>query len=239
MAMRAFGRPSWLLLSIALVVYPLLPACDRAKSTGSASLTAGDSGDSSTDPVQLVASSATETPTNQTTAPPTASRPPETTVGAKFQRLARIAPKWLPRQELALRMALDLCLCAARADGKRAAGLLEPVGYQTLPLEGDLPEKPDKPTPAAAFQAKIEKLRTHAIEQTPLEIFAVVDRETLRKTFPAAAEWMLPEDYAILIQPSAAAGGDWLARPCCVLVRIRAQRATVLGGNLLEALRTP
>src|SRR5690606_9921002 len=51
----------------------------------------------------------------------------------------------------------------------------------------------------------------------------------------AASEWMLPVDYALLLTPDPARP-RWIARPACLIIRVRGVDATIVGGNLFDAL---
>jgi hypothetical protein len=75
----------------------------------------------------------------------------------------------------------------------------------------------------------------------PAECAAVVEREKLRDEFPAVATWMLGmEDLAVVFRPRPSEHvAGWLTHDACLVVRLRGERATIVGGNLLEALGIP
>jgi hypothetical protein len=146
--------------------------------------------------------------------------------------------KMLTDDEIALIAAFDLTIAIGRADGSRAEDLIDAVGYQPLPLKGELPEDPAKPTPRAKIVAYVQASPPSHLDELPAAGFRAVDQKALRALFPAAAEWMLPEDRAVVIEP-AANQPNWVKQRCCLIVRLRARKPSIIGGNLLEALRGP
>jgi hypothetical protein len=158
------------------------------------------------------------------------------TVLAAWRRLSKITAN-SRKEQVALRTAIEMCLALGRADGKRAVERFEVIGYQTLPLEGDLPEPPDRPAPADTIKAQLDKRAKSPIDHLPAEMFQIRPKDKLREQFPAAAAWMLADDVAIVISPTTEPGGDWLTRPGCLIIRVRAGKPAVIGGNLLEALK--
>jgi len=171
--------------------------------------------------------------------PPTTQPAVRETVPVAHRRLTQIPAKELSREQITLKMTLALALAIGRADGDGAAKLLDAVGYHALPLEGRLPEKPDKPLTADGFRQRIERLSPTRVDRLPADTFEVFDRGVLRKEFAAVAEWMLLQDRAVVIRPANDADGGWVSRSCCVVVRLRARKPTIVGGNLLAALRQP
>jgi len=170
-------------------------------------------------------------------APPTSQPAVRETVAAAHIRLTRIPAKDLSQEQIALKTTLALALAIGKADGEGAVKLLDAVGYHALPLEGRLPEKPDKPLTVDEFRQCIERRDPTRVASLPADTFEVLDRVALRKEFAAVAEWMLPQDRAVVIRPANDADSDWVTRSCCVVVRLRARKPTVLGGNLLAALK--
>jgi len=160
-------------------------------------------------------------------------------VAAAHIRLTRIPAKDLSQEQIALKTTLALALAIGKADGKGAAKLLDAVGYHALPLEGRLPEKPDKPLTADEFRERIERLSPTRVDSFPADTFEVLDRVALRKEFAAVAEWMLPQDRAVVTRPANGGDRDWVTRSCCLVVRLRARKPTIVGGNLLAALKQP
>lgn len=159
------------------------------------------------------------------------------TVAQARRRLARIRPEKRTSDDHALLTALDFSLAIGQADGRRAAGLLEAVGYQPLPLDGDLPEPPPKPVPNSDVEKTVAARRPMKVEDLPIAQIEVYTRKRLRPLFPAVANWMLAQDRAVVFRPA----GDpplanWVATEACLVVRIRADKATIAGGNLLQVL---
>ena len=171
--------------------------------------------------------------------PPTTQPAVRETVAVAHRRLTQIPAKKLSREQIALKTTLALALAIGTSDGEGAAKLLDAVGYHALPLEGRLPERPDKPLTAGEFRECIERLSPTRVDRLPADTFEVLDRVALRKEFAAVAEWMLPQDRAVVIRPANEAGTGWVSRSCCLVVRLRARKPTVLGGNLLAALAQP
>lgn len=171
--------------------------------------------------------------------PPTTQPAVRETVAVAHGRLAQIPAKKLSREQIALKTTLALALAIGKADGKGAVKLLDAVGYHALPLEGRLPEKPDKPLTADEFRERIERLSPTRVASLPADTFEVLDRVALRREFAAVAEWMLPQDRAVVIRPANDADSDWVTRSCCLVVRLRARKPTIVGGNLLAALKQP
>ncbi|MEW6250284.1 MAG: hypothetical protein AB1716_06535 [Planctomycetota bacterium] len=140
--------------------------------------------------------------------------------------------------ELALTTALDFALAIGQADGERAARLLDATGYQILPEDGPLPEQPPKPLMPAAVARAIGARPRVEVGKLQLAAFEVQRADSLRAIFPAVARWMLPtEDYAIVFHPPAGEPvPNWVMRHACIVVRIRADKPAILGGNLLAVL---
>jgi len=157
------------------------------------------------------------------------------TVAEALRRLGRTRASELSAQEIALRAVLEFTQALGRPDGVRAAGLVEAAGYQALPLEGELPERPVKPISRQALQLAIGQLRTGKLQQLPVAAFEVRDRAGIRDLFPAVAQWMLPTDWAVLVRP-VAGFENWVQREACLVVRLRARKPVIMGGNLLEVL---
>lgn len=150
--------------------------------------------------------------------------------------MAAIDAKKLTREQLVLRTVLDLVLAIGNVDGERAAVHIDAVGYQRLPLEGDLPQNPDRPLPAREFKKHVAARKPLEVGKLPVKLFEVTDRTIAHDTFPAVADWMLPHDFAVLIRPSTEPGKALASRPCCVVVRLRARKPSIIGGNVLAAL---
>jgi hypothetical protein len=143
--------------------------------------------------------------------------------------------KKLSEQDVALLAALDLTLALGRADGATVAGVGDAVGYQPLPLSGELAEPPPKPISREQIQTRVGARTVAPLGELPVSGFEVLKRAAVRELFPAVGEWMLPSDWAVVVQP---AGSEfpWVRNQCCIVVRLRAQKPAILGGNLLEVL---
>jgi hypothetical protein len=166
-------------------------------------------------------------------------RPATETIAAARQRLLHLRSGELARRDRARLAAMEMILAIGQANGREAGAVLDPVGYQSLPLEGDLPDKPEKPILPAAFEKQIAGRRPADLGELPVDLIQVVAPEGLREQFRAIATWMLPQDLAVVIRaPTGHSAEDWITRDACLVVRIRGEKATILGGNLLEALAT-
>jgi hypothetical protein len=180
------------------------------------------------------AASAQSQPTSQ---PATQPAPAPETVLAARQRLNRIKPHDRTPAERTLLVALDFALAVTQSDPKRANAVVDATGYQTLPLAGELPEKPAKPLLAPALEREILGLPRADLARLNMDRVEIVPHEKLRDSFPAVATWMLPQDFAVVFRAAPADQvSNWLAQDACLVVRIRGERATVLGGSLLQAL---
>jgi hypothetical protein len=171
---------------------------------------------------------------------PGASQPTEAeTVDAALRRLRQLSPEKMTRQQLALRAGLQFCVAVGKPDGAHAVELVDVVGYQALPLSGPLPEKPHKPIDRQALQSQIDARQPARVGDIPAECFEALPRESLRRSFPAVARWMLPHDLALVIEPPNRSAANWVTRRCCIVVRVRGSNPAVIGGNLFEALPPP
>ena len=166
-----------------------------------------------------------------------ATQPAPETVATARARLNRIKLRDRSPGERTLLVALDFALAAAQSDPRRAALVVDAVGYQALPLAGDLPEKPDKPLLGAALEREVLGLPAADLAKLTMDRVEAVPREKLRDSFPAVAAWMLPQDVAVVFHTAPVDQvPNWLVHDACLVVRMRGERATVLGGNLLQAL---
>lgn len=170
------------------------------------------------------------------TTAPTTTQAAET-VALTRQRLSRIPLKERTDKDRALLAGLDFVLALGKSDGRRAAILIDAVGYQPLPVEGELPEKPEKPIPPSEIHKLVAGRPMVNVADRPSDEIKVVDAGALRTEFPAVATWMLPQDWAVVFRAASDGhAGRWITRDACIVVRIRADRPTILGGNLLEVL---
>jgi hypothetical protein len=153
-----------------------------------------------------------------------------------LDRLSQTAPREQSRTDLALRAALEFCVAAAAADGPRAAAVIDPVGYHALPLEGRLPDQPALPVPPREIAERISRRTAFDLRSASVNAFTALSLEDAKLQFPAAGQWMLPpQDALIRIAPLEAAGAHWVTRPACLVVRLRGSRATVIAGTFFDA----
>lgn len=172
------------------------------------------------------------------TSMPTTTQAAETVALAR-QRLSRIPLKERTDRDRALLAGLDFVLAMGKSDGRRAAILIDAVGYQPLPMTGELPERPALAIPASEVHKLVAGRPLTDLANLSADRIEVVAPGVLREAFPAAATWMLPQDWAVVFRPkSEDRVAHWITRDACLVIRIRADRPTILGGNLLEALAT-
>ncbi len=156
-----------------------------------------------------------------------------------LERLRSAPLRSLERRQIALRAALEFCVALGAADAQRIEAYLDATGYHPLPTEGLLADQTPQPLEPAALVIKLAARKPADIAALPAALWEPLSFEDVSRLYPAMAEWMLPsQDVVIRVQPGAAPA-TWLARPACLLVRVRGQRATVIGGSLLAALTPP
>jgi hypothetical protein len=158
------------------------------------------------------------------------------TIATARQRIAQVKSKARSDADRALLVALDFLAAVGTGDGHRAGLLLDAVGYQALPLTGELPERPDRPLTPAALEKSLAALPRADWAALPTGCVEHQTRAALAATFSAVATWMLPQDQAVVFHPWERAGPSWIRQDACLVIRIRGERATIIGGNLLEAL---
>lgn len=168
--------------------------------------------------------------------PATRPAPPET-AQQRLNHLLRSAPSSLSRDELALAAGLDFFLAIARADARTAAERLDATGYQPLPLRGPLADEPGRPLTPQAVKIRVGQQSPAPLGDAAAARFSVRRAPDVADPFPGVSRWMLPDDFCIVYEPAGRIP-NWTDQPCCVVVRVRAQRAVVMGGNLLAALET-
>ncbi len=156
-------------------------------------------------------------------------------LGQRFHALQRPRGERLADRDAALRTAIEFVIAVGNGDGGRAGKLIDTVGYQVLPRAGPLPERPSKPVPADAIRKWLEGRRRVNVSAMPATLLRLGGRELAREFFPPVATWMLPDDFIAVVLPDSGAQA-WIAEPACVVVRVRAGRAVVLGGTLIEQL---
>ncbi len=180
-------------------------------------------------------------PTSAPADPPVA---PEVETIAEFVRRterSRTAPK--SDAERARVAALQFLAAVARADGEAAAARLDVVGYQPLPLSGGLPNPPVRPQTIAEFKRWLETQPARPWGAWRAIDFVVKPRSEMAESHAPAAQWMLPEDFALIYQPDEnhpPAAGAAATIPIdldagCLVVRVRGPKATIIGGSWFEA----
>lgn len=120
---------------------------------------------------------------------------------------------------LAERTALEFCLACGVGDGKAAAERVAAVGYQHLPLDGPLPLEPLRPQDHASLIEQINSLPDAGVNRMPSSRFRIVGRDVIRSRFGSAGLWMLPTDYALLLERDPLLP-EWIDRPAYLVVRI-------------------
>ena len=114
--------------------------------------------------------------------------------------------------------------------------MLDATGYQTLPLAGELLEKPDKPLLATALERQIMGLPRAELARLTMDRVEIVPHEKLRDSFPAVAAWMLPQDFAVVFRTAPADQvSNWLMHDACLVVRVRGERADGAGRESLAS----
>ncbi len=165
---------------------------------------------------------------------PAASAPAES-AQQRLNRIQSARPESLTQPDRALAAALDFYLGLAEADAPRATRRVDAIGYQPLPLTGELPADAVKPIRAADLARRIQEQDRSRLADVSAERFVLLQKDALAAHFPAAAAWMASGDFAVLLDPPVGLAG-WSDRASCVIVRVRATRATVIGGNVFASL---
>jgi hypothetical protein len=161
------------------------------------------------------------------------------TLGEAHRGLMFIKTTRLRERHIALRTGLGFVLALGRNDAKAAAGMVDVVGYQALPLTGPLANPPKPPVSPTDFQAYLGKHQFAAASDVRLSAVELRTAAEIATTFGAVSRWMTDQDLALVL-PSAAEGGPaWLAQRGCIVLRVRGPRAVVRGGNLFNALKPP
>lgn len=160
------------------------------------------------------------------------------TLAQAVERLRVVPPKNLTKADLAFHTGLEFCLSLANADGERTAGLVEAVGFQPFSSNAPLPENPPPPHLPKVIREQTQARRPMPIGQAALSMFSIRDREQLHAEFPYMAQWMLPDDFAVVISPDEKDEQltNWLPEKAALIVRMRGRRATVAGGNFFQTL---
>ncbi len=145
------------------------------------------------------------------------------------------------------RTALEFCLACGVGDGQAAAGRVAAIGYHHLPLEGPLPLDALRPEPIADLTATIDGLPDAGVNRMPSNRFRIVGRDVIRRRFGPGGLWMLPTDYALLLEHDPLLP-DWVDRPAYLVVRVKThwvrqnnkmvekKYPRVVGGTLVQVL---
>lgn len=224
-------------LAIALLAL-LGTACDFAQSSNTPQpgldrpTTNGRPPDPQTDPGAHGATSQHGTPATQP-----ATRPIliPGTISQRHNELIRLKNQRLDEKELALRAALEFLIAVGSADGVAAANVLETIGFQPLPLGRTLPNPPLPLITVESLKKSVSARKPVPIRDLPMEAVEIVGRDRLRVLAPAMAHWMLSSDWAVILDGENAS--SIFSEPAVLIVRVRAGRPTIMGGNLLSALR--
>ncbi len=177
---------------------------------------------------------ATEQSDNVTTSQPADAADGSESVAAALGRLAHIRRSKMTDRDIALQTGLEFVRSLGRADGQKAAGLLEAIGYQTVPTASELPEEPGPPMPREAFATEVAGRKPAPFDTLPASCIELKDRKAARLAFPTIGTWMLPSDWAVVLNP-VAERPDWVRRPACIVIRVRAGKPTIQGGDVLTA----
>lgn len=157
------------------------------------------------------------------------------TVAYTLRRFQRIGIKQLKSSEIALLAGLQFCSAVAACDGARAADMLDATGYQQMPMTGPLPNPPPRPIAPLDFRESFKARSPVNLDNTLLDRFTLVRRAGMVSAFPSVAQWMLPDDHGLVIDPDPMTPG-WVTRRCCLVIRVRARRPCIMAGNMVEAL---
>lgn len=212
-----------------------------------------------------------------TTSAPASTQPAQPlapdSIAERHNELTRLKNRRLNEKEIALRAALEFMLAVGSADGEASARVVEAVGYQPLTLGDRLPNPPTPTITIETLRAQLTARKRLPIRDLPLASVEIVKADDLRERAPAISRWMLPDDWAIVIDPSQSSGSasgpaatgadnpddanrrnanqhtsapnqagrttaaDLFTEPAILVMRVRAGRPTVMGGNFLSALR--
>ena len=140
---------------------------------------------------------------------------------------------------MALRAGLDFCKAVGKPNADAAVRLVDEGGYQALPLSGPLPEKPEKPIQPDRLAATIKARQSARVGELAADFFHLCHRDDLPRSFSAVAQWMLPQDFALVIEQADRDTPNWVTRRCCLVIRVRGSRPSIVGGNLFDALEQP
>ncbi len=170
---------------------------------------------------------------------PQAARPdsqPATSLISLIHQLEAVQPRSRSAEQRALLTGLQFCRAVAQADAEGTGELMDPIGYQPLPLEGPLSDPPPRPQRSGRVSTFVHTRPRASIDALPAATVELLKRKELGQRFPGVARWMLADDYALVLQPRRGEAPTWVRCECCLVMRIRNGRALVVGGNLFDAL---
>lgn len=154
----------------------------------------------------------------------------------ELHALTRIKPGDRTRDQSARRCVIQFILALATGEPEQCASLVDPVGYQPLPSDGPLPDDPAKPVFGAALREMLQLRRSPALSDASSATIRVMRGADAPDELRGAKTWMLPDDRLVLISPPDPPVAGWLKRRAFVVVRVRASRALIVGGDLLAAI---
>jgi hypothetical protein len=157
------------------------------------------------------------------------------TIAIVLSRLARTRRSELSDRDIALKAGLEFVRAVGRADGQKAAGLLEVTGYQTIRIDDEVADEPGPRVAPQTLAADVSARRPATFETLPADCVELLAAKSARSAFPAVADWMLPTDWALILKP-APGRPDWVHREACLVIRVRGSRPTIQGGTALELL---
>ncbi len=154
---------------------------------------------------------------------------------AERRRLNRIPRSQRTVDEVAALAGIDFILAVANAEGARAAGMIDVVGYQQLPEGELLLEDPPRPFDPNTLAARIGARSRLPIGDLPVETVEVRPRVNLAE-FPAVASWMTFEDRAFVVRAQEESPAGWIKKDACLVIRVRADKPTITGGTFFDVL---
>ena len=181
-------------------------------------------------------SATTQPATSQPSSNPPRPRQKAETVSDVLRRLHAKSAKESKPEEIALRAGLEFCRAVGEARGPRAGALIDAVGYQALPLTGDLPDEPLARTLPRAIALDINSRSKIPVGNLPADLFRLITREQVGEWFPAAQQWMLDSDFALVIEQPPSQLENWVTQPCCIIIRLRNREPSIVAGSLLQAI---
>lgn len=161
--------------------------------------------------------------------------PPETeSVEAALQRLNRIPIKKITREDAAWKAGLGFLAALSRGQIDVAAGLVDAAGFHPLPWSGELPENPEKPLAGKVLRERLERSARQPWTKVTMNYLRLLPRKDANQFSSTIAMWMLSDsDLMLFYKPPAENVAAGFEQPGCVVVRMRAKRAAIVGGTVL------